>query len=323
MLAEPAMNMDPFQGLNVTEADIAAMEYDMSFSEHQPQTDHEETAVLHDHGEEDSSLLITEEEHAFALQIRRAVEEDEELRPLTDFEYAQYAIVTKGNLQEALSRIHGMQAFRDEYGINNSVQQCHEAYVEHFRQFPGYVLHFDIDESTQEPIVVLDLGRFKPNKTMEHTDPSKHPDFNWRVEVTRSYYQTFFLAPSLAAIRQGVFSIIDCQDIGWDNFTIEYSQRYHSELWGHQPLKFKNLLCYNTGSVANICWSMIKHLMNANMRETLQLGCQLVEMDGAQNPQRLSELYLQPNMQHAHEKMMHKMAELVELRNQNEQKFRL
>ena len=62
--------------------------------------------------QQDPSMRITHQERIWALEIREAVEESTALDNMTDMDYAQYSIITQGNLQEALRRIHAVQVFQ-------------------------------------------------------------------------------------------------------------------------------------------------------------------------------------------------------------------
>ncbi|CAB9502467.1 expressed unknown protein [Seminavis robusta] len=286
----------------------------------------------------DPSMHLTAEERTWALQLRHVLQQqddDEPLPLLTDFEVAQYAIVTHGNIGEALRRIHGMHVFCQEYGIQESVDQAMIYFTEWFRHHPGHLLHMDTDPETCEPIVVLDLAAYFPGIATGHKPSNVAPtksltktttlvDVQWHIDVIKNYYQLHVSCSNFSSIRQGVFMIIDCDDIGWDNWSMEYSNRFHGELWAHYPIKFKSTLCYNTGSVANVCWNMIKPLMDSTMRESLQLGCQIVpEMEGTPAPEKLCELYLQPSLEMAQANLLQRIKELLTLRQINIQRFKL
>lgn len=268
------------------------------------------------------AMELTSVERNWALRLREAVEQLDDLQNLTDMEYAQYAIITQGDIPKALTKLYGFQVFREEYGVDNSVEQAIEVLAEHFRQQPGYLLHLDVDPATNEPCVVMDNSAFYPSRTMQLAR-GRHHDFNWRVNLVRTYYEYYAATCSFSAIRQGIFLIIDCDGVGSENFNLEYATRFHMELWDQLALKFKHILCYNTTTVANVGWNLLRRLLDQNMKETLQLGCQLAEVEGAPTPERLSELYLQPSLEVAQHKCLTCIAKLVRTRNRNQALFRL
>jgi hypothetical protein len=137
----------------------------------------------------DPSMRLTEEERNWALELRQLVlDSDEPLPfPLTDMEYVQYAMVAQGDLKEAARRIHGMQAFRQEYGVDETLEQAEIYFQEWFRHQPGFMLHLDTDPETFEPIVVIDLSAFVPGIATGHKQ-SKTPA-NTKHIIQRQLHQ--------------------------------------------------------------------------------------------------------------------------------------
>ena len=90
-----------------------------------------------------SSTLLTDEELHWALNIKEAVEANSDLINLTDYEYAQFAMVLKDDLEEALHRIQGLQYFKQEYKIHDTIEEG-MAILKAFHQ--------------QQPFLVLDLS---------------------------------------------------------------------------------------------------------------------------------------------------------------------
>lgn len=67
----------------------------------------------------DGTSAATEQEIAWARTIKQAAQEEQDLRThgLSDLEYLQHAIVSKGNVNKALRRLANMQTFKDRYDI--------------------------------------------------------------------------------------------------------------------------------------------------------------------------------------------------------------
>lgn len=69
--------------------------------------------------EEDNRTMLSEQEISWALNIKRVIESHPELDSLSDYAYAQLALIVKDNIQEAVERTQHMQCFREEYDIEN------------------------------------------------------------------------------------------------------------------------------------------------------------------------------------------------------------
>lgn len=269
--------------------------------------------------------VIAPRERQWALELKQAVEEDSSrFDPLQDMEYAHHAIVAGGNVAEALTRIEGMQMFKREYHVTDTVEQAMEMLTDVYRQQPGFILHMDICPHTQEGVLVLDLAAFSPAATVASTKEMSS-DETWRMHVVGFYYMFKTCQPSLASVREGLFELIECEGVSWTNISMEHENRLHAEMWGYYPLKWKKILAYNTALVANLAWSLIKPLMSEPMKQSLHLGCQLVESDPYYRmaPRRLSQLYLQPNPEIARQHTLMRARDLLAIRFQNEQNFRL
>ncbi|CAB9522447.1 expressed unknown protein [Seminavis robusta] len=273
----------------------------------------------------DPSMTISEEERRWALEIKRAVEDNEELTNLSDMTYAHHAIVANGNVDEALCRIERQQVFRDHYKVDHSVEQGVELLQELIRQQPGFLLNIDIELIRQEAINAVDCGCFNPNVAL---DTSSSAGFgvhdNWRIFCCGYYYIKFTSQPTLSVIRNGTLELGDFGGYGWSNFSTEVNSRLMEEVVAWYPMKWNGLLLYNTGSVANAIIALAKPLMGETMRNTLQLGCQVVEADGSCNPnRRLREFYMQPNAEEAERNMLERAKLLLTTRQNNEETFRL
>lgn len=94
----------------------------------------------------DVTMMITDEERNWALDLRDAVEAQGDLYMISDMELAQFAILTRGNTELAIQRIEGMQTFREHYKIDpidvDLGVTCLRAMMD---QQPGFLLHVDSD----------------------------------------------------------------------------------------------------------------------------------------------------------------------------------
>ena len=279
--------------------------------------------------EQDISMVVLPEERDWAHDIKRAVQEAEHLDPLSDFDYVHYAIVTQGNLQDALYRIEGIQACKREYHIENTVDQGVEQIRLHMDEVvPGFLLHVDLCPVTNEPICVLDNAAFFP-KFIKAGCPRRGPDYYWKTYLVASYYIMMACQPTMEAIRGGLTIILDCAEVEWKNVSMAFESQVNDELRSFYPQKYKTVLAYNTHVISNLGWSLFKQYMDESMKATLKLGCKILEpefaanMEGVETPTRLRELFLQPTKEIARVNLLRRVRELLTLREENVRNFKL
>lgn len=88
---------------------------------------------------------VTQEEIAWALHIKRAARAHPKIthpESITDFEFLQYAIVTKGDVKKAIDRLIAVQRFKERYGIKGDGSLAEAAHDLHAYQIlrPGFLL---------------------------------------------------------------------------------------------------------------------------------------------------------------------------------------
>ena len=282
-----------------------------------------QSELLH---QEDPSMIVLPDEREWAFSIKRAVNEADHLDPLADFEYVQYAIITQGDVAGALDRIEGMQTFKREYNIDNSVEQG----IEHLRLdmeliSPGFLLHLDTCPETNGPIIVCDYSDFDP-KFIRSACPDRGPDYYWRTYVVTSYYKVYTCQPTFASIREGLVLLVDCAEVEWTNLSIDFETQMTEELRRFYPLKYKKVLAYNTHLIANLGWSLFKKFMSPSMRETLKVGCKIigpVSNVETETPTRLHELFMQPSKEVVQNNLLQRARDLLTIRTENTRKFKL
>ncbi|CAB9529738.1 expressed unknown protein [Seminavis robusta] len=271
----------------------------------------------------DPTMVLSDQERHWALELKRAVTQSERLdlkRPLSDLELTQHAMIARGNVIEALVRIEGMERFRREYDIQDSLEQGMYFIRQFMKQQPGYILHFDVNPQTYEAVMVSDSAAFSQRSAFgENTSENA-----WRICVASIYYYHFALLPTLATMRRGVSATVECDGVGWHNFRVEYVSRLFEEMFSYLPVKFLELRAYNTSLVANLLFSMARPFMSASMRKSVQLGHRIEGSDSdTEGPRRLSEFYLQPNLEMAQHRILHQFQTFLSIRLYHEKNFRL
>ena len=112
--------------------------------------------------------------------------------------------------------------------------------------------------------------------------------------------------------------------MGWDNVDTTLFNRMFAEFYSNNPIKFKNILIYNTNTVATIAAGLVKPIMPPKMRRALHLGCQ-IEFDF--NPYNrkltLADIYLQPDYDNAMQRLLQRARTLLQQRLQYHEDFEL
>ncbi|CAB9520487.1 expressed unknown protein [Seminavis robusta] len=276
--------------------------------------------------QDNGTMTLTQEEHGWACQLKQKVMEttctasdDDQsppLTPLTDMEIAQYALVSGGDVPNAMKRIQAMQAFRSTYGIHHSPEQGVEAIGTFLEQQAGLILCFDVDTVTWDGIRVVDVGALNPAAAVASED-------TWRIFIRGDYYLYYTCQPTLATIRRGNHTMMDFSEFSWKQWNMELQYRFCAEMFAQYPIKFRQLLCFNTGTVANVCWSLVRRLYPTSLTNVLELGCEVPCQFGDDFPKPLAHQYLQPSLQEAYCRQLLRAKDLLSLRAKNEQLFRL
>jgi hypothetical protein len=275
----------------------------------------------------DSSMAISDQELQWAIQLKHAVNESERLdlqSPISDMELAHHAIIAQGNVVEALVRIEGLDRFRREYRIDQSVEQGVSFVLNFMKQQPGYLLHIDANPHTYEAVMVSDSAAFSDKSALEATS-NVTADEQWRICVGAIYYLHYaVLSPTLASVRQGIAATVECDGVGWHNIGSEYISRLFEEMFSYLPVRFTQIRAYNTTVVANLLFSLARPFMSPNMSRSVQLGHQIADPTNfSGGPRRLSEFYLQPSLEIAQQRVLQRVQALLTVRLHNDKEFRL
>lgn len=270
------------------------------------------------------TMTLSDQEREWAKAIREAVQTDEELTPLSDFEYAHYALISKGDTRNALMRARALQAFRQEYQVDDSVEQGLYMMGELMRQQEGLLLGLDVDSTTLEGLHVMDIGKLNSEVAMGINPLHTYVDYNWRIFVCGYYYYLKVVQPCLTTIRVGTYTMADFHNWGWKHMNMEIQYRFSGEMFAQYPMDFSKFLAFNTNSVANMIWSLLKKVYPPSLLGKLQLGCQ-VSNEGqiGRGAITLAEKWLLPTVDDAYQRMLTRAKDLLVWRRRNEELFRL
>ena len=183
--------------------------------------------------EDDTTMKLTGEERQWALDIKRAIEEDPELDNLSDFTYAQLALVDHQNVEAAVERAHRLQAFRNEYDIQDSPQQGQRFMERASELLPGFYLNLGYHKvhGISTCTLVADLSKCYLASSTSNADA--------RNFLQAAYYTYHALNPNLEQIRQGCTFLMECDNFAWKtNYGLQFFQRYWTEIGSVYPLRY-------------------------------------------------------------------------------------
>ena len=163
---------------------------------------HDDSSIPHILGIDDPRrMTLTKEEHHWALEIKRAVELLPELDNLSDFMYAQFAIITRGAVDDAIQRAFGLQEFRQEYGIMDNVIDGQRHLQNLIKAFPEQLLSFSFSHADGAYVLIHDVTKFDTSVLKSQSQIN-----SW---MAATYYLHSTMNPDIAAIRRGCIVLIE------------------------------------------------------------------------------------------------------------------
>lgn len=264
----------------------------------------EPPAALDD--EEWGPMSLTQEERELAEDIKTVVELDSEIRPLSDYLCAQFAIfaLTQNDpptLPEIIDQVKAFNEAKVEHMILDSYQDG-LLYVEHFLRdlVPGYTLSAMYGEPNA---VVVDIGNFD----MRLLDD----DNRVREWIAGLFYMNHAATKSFQTTRDGLNLFVECE--GFKPPTNMY--RINPLLkWGEfgatYPLRFASFRHFHTNLVVNLIVSASKTVLPSFLHEHFEVGCQMNS--------RLDEIFLVPDLETANDRILASVQKALQERYEHE-----
>lgn len=250
------------------------------------------------------------EELEWAWELKVAVEADDNLKPLSDFEYAHQSLYARGNTEVALARVLGLQHFRKEYRIDDDAAQGIQLIEAWMALHPSFLLSVDIDEIRGHFVMIYDYSKRKP--------ANLKTDEDWRSHLGGMYYLSHAMQNNIHACREGIIHICECEGMGWENFSYDVVRRNFSDLYENYPLRHKEISWLRTPLVGNILFAFIKPLMNPEAVKKFRVGC---IFNGYE--ERLDALFSIPTPEVARKNLVAKLLGYLMVRYQMEEHFKL
>lgn len=149
-------------------------------------------------------MQITATERQRALAIKRAISNDPEIDPVSDFMCAQMALIVRDDIEGGLERLLHMQEFREEYDIKDTAVEAVQIMTRYLTLMPGSHLSFSYNYDEGNYVMIFDNAKFTADTIQQH-------DRHIRTQLAGSYYSLNALCPDLEAVRKGSIFIIECE----------------------------------------------------------------------------------------------------------------
>lgn len=250
----------------------------------------------------------TDEEVQWALDLKRAAvaasyaeaEGDAEAQvqfkvnadQLSDLEYLQYAIVTKGNVNKALKRIQRMQALQKQFGIqfgNGNGNQFGNANGSNVdpdqddksKGTAAATLVETLVEQAQRDLntfyavhegLYLAIGALPDETHVLCSDYHRAMQFfkkgeGLKIRMRGLFYHLQACQPNIAAMRAGFCTLLDFENSKWTDFQLN-TQRKMSEMIGKAyPIRGKQMVLLNANAIVVAFWQIAKFFLPQKLRE--------------------------------------------------------
>lgn len=249
-------------------------------------------------------------ELARAQLIKRAVDANDEVGNLTDFEYVQFALGWEDDpIDVIVQKIAMYHSFRQEYGVKETVNDGVTSFSDMTIEFYGAVLSLQYLAPKRSYVVVMDWGSSIPPTTEE----------GHRKYFRGLYYMFHSLLPNFEAMRSGTTMVIECEGAGRKNISVDHLQKLASHLYSHYPKKQKESYFLNSPSLVNVACTLFFKMTNQNVRDSIKLGFQIEGWEG----RRIDGLYKNPTPEAARIQMLESCRTFLELRYRNMECFKL
>lgn len=261
-------------------------------------------------GQDDPNRMkLTREELDWAEELKGVVDSMPDIDSLSDFMYAQYALVTEGDVSDAVRRMIWLQDFMEEYKVLDTVQASHRGLRRLLELFPGHFLSSQFDEEGGTYIQAYDMEKFD---TKLLTTPDKVDTF-----FAGCYYLHNAMAPDLDTIRRGTLGLMECRRTSWSQRQdYKIIAEVYRQLLSVYPAQ-NRVRFFHTGVVFNALISFMKRDMPPKDRGMMEVGCSAIGGLG------LEEIFSVPTLEEAQERTLKNLQAAIDKRAANEKSFSL
>jgi hypothetical protein len=252
-------------------------------------------------------MLLTSQERQWAIDIKNTIEMMPDTDNLTDFQYAQFGLITQGDYLNTVNRIVALEDFREEYKVteNASVEEAMQAIERAVHLFPGLFLTFQFSAVDGTYCLAADLVKFDANVLQK--SPRELDNFNYLCDA---------MTMDLESIRKGVIRLYECEGLGWGNKATFQFMPMIAEQFHHYPIK-QIMKYYHTGVIFNALAASLRKSFPAEFASPERFAA------GLELEVRLDALFLTPTREDGTKRFLNNIRDALQRRHDNEQSFSL
>ncbi|CAB9516622.1 expressed unknown protein [Seminavis robusta] len=249
-------------------------------------------------------MQLTREELEWARDVKELTRGYPDLDNVSDFMCAQIAIITRGDLDDAVSRVVALQYYRQNYKVIDTEDDGIRYLNFLVPFFPTQILSFCFSISEGTYLLVQDVTKME---TCALSAADKVNDW-----MAASYYMHNAMCPDFATIRRGTITLLECEGMRIDQKQdFKLIQKLLSELLCYYPFKGE-MRCFHTGVAFNIMAAIMRRLVPEGK---IMTGC---TFEG-----RLDQFYLLPDVTTANRRVLEQLIRALKRRYENEKSFSL
>ena len=210
----------------------------------------------------ENKMEISPQELLWAQTIKSAAHEDPDLDAtcLSDFEFLQHALIAKDNTKKRLNRIKRLQKFKTEYGI-----MLVGSFEQGMRDLTKY--------RDTHPDAVLSIGFLPNHRAVMFGDNSEFLAKNFQTQEAMNislrglFYLLQTCQPNAATIRAGFSLVIDGQNMGMHNFSMEMEKRVSLLLDQAYPMRMNQIVFANSSWWMRLLKKIAQTFMSKKLRQ--------------------------------------------------------
>lgn len=270
--------------------------------------------LVHPAAKEELTMALTVAEINRAWEIKVAAHSRGDLKPLSDFAYVQYAICTLDEPMEVvLQRMAMMQAFREEFNIQDTMEDAMKTLHQHTIDNAGFLIAFEYLRSSQNFLSVEVWPKLFPERISRTSE-------TYRTWIAAMYYKFQAKSCQFRAIRNGPSQIGECLGTNMiENCQLEFFENYMHRFSRWYPRKQHEFFFLNSPACVNYVLSGIKKFLNPQITKKILLGEQIVGFEG----RSIEDLYNTPTPEMARQRVLQVIHQYLQLRWDNEEAFQL
>lgn len=267
--------------------------------------------------EDAEKMELLEEELDLAVGIKELVEADPTIDNLTDFQYAQFAIVELAEMDAGLvdvekigQRIQQLQEIKQEYKIVDTYEFGARVIQKALDLYGGHFLGFSYNFEGENYVMVVDQSQRPSYKELK----AQTEGLNLRLQ--EMYFINHVMCPDFQSLRNGYIIISECGNVTSKEHTTSLSllrdMIHMTNVYPNNLVKVKN---YHAGMFSNLFYSLVKRI-DPKLKSVIEVG---LTFEGGP----LDKIYLTPTPEAARKRLETRIDHTLKKRYQHEAEFKL